>query len=561
MRNNSLFIILQKMRIPFLVIIITYTIAIIGLILIQGVDADGNPYKMSIFDAFYFISYTATTIGFGETPFPFTYPQRIWVTFSIYLTVLGWFYGIGSLVSLLQDQLFIQEMQKSKFLRQIKNLNEKFIIVLGYNQITKKIIIKALEQGVRSVVIEKNKLRINDLILENFTPTVPALNSETYSVKVLEAAGIRKKNCKAIVSLFEDDALNLKITLMAKSLNKNVKIAVKSTTKNHTENLKDLDAQIIVNPFSIISYEINMALIAPNLFKIEKWLYKLGHLNASLPIFPKGLYIICGYGRMGKKIFEKLNDNNIEAKLIEINKNKNLELTKNEMSHLVFGDADDKELLLNIGIKDAVAIVAATDDDTTNLSILATAKKLNPLIITIVRENDLADDFLFKNANIDHIFTPSKIVVNKVTNALINPLSDIFLKQIIQKDNIWASEFIGRLVKEIDHNPLLLEVEIGEIFSPEIYKYLLDKDKLCLNIFATSLYNYKQKNNVVPLLLQRENDIILTPSWETEIKISDKLLLACDANAKNDIEYICQNNYEFYYALTGKEKRTIFKRN
>ena len=58
------------MRIPFLVIIITYTIAIIGLILIQGVDADGNPYKMSIFDAFYFISYTATTIGFGETPFP-----------------------------------------------------------------------------------------------------------------------------------------------------------------------------------------------------------------------------------------------------------------------------------------------------------------------------------------------------------------------------------------------------------------------------------------------------------------------------------------------------------
>lgn len=46
--------------------------------------------------------------------------------------------------------------------------------------------------------------------------------------------------------------------------------------------------------------------------------------------------------------------------------------------------------------------------------------------MTIVRENDLADDFLFKNANIDHIFTPSKIVVNKVTNALVNPRSDIF---------------------------------------------------------------------------------------------------------------------------------------
>jgi hypothetical protein len=79
------------MRTPFLVIIITYTIAITGLIIIDGVDSNGNPYSMSIFDAFYFITYTATTIGFGETPYEFTYAQRIWVTFSIYLTVLVYY--------------------------------------------------------------------------------------------------------------------------------------------------------------------------------------------------------------------------------------------------------------------------------------------------------------------------------------------------------------------------------------------------------------------------------------------------------------------------------------
>ncbi|MBY0540329.1 MAG: potassium transporter TrkA, partial [Campylobacterales bacterium] len=61
------------------------------------------------------------------------------------------------------------------------------------------------------------------------------------------------------------------------------------------------------------------------------------------------------------------------------------------------------------------------------------------------------------------------------------------------------------------------------------------------------------------LLLQRENDIILLPLWENDLKIGDKILLACDSNAKNDIEYICQNIYEFYYAITGKEKRTILK--
>jgi Trk K+ transport system NAD-binding subunit len=533
----------------------------LGFLLIPGMDSNGNTYHMTIFDAFYFISYTATTIGFGELPYAFTYPQRMWVSISIYLTVLGWFYSIGSLLALFRDSLFIQELEKAKFLRQIKNLNEKFIVVLGYNQVTRKIITKALNQGLRTVVIEKDRIKINNLILENFTPTVPVLFSESYSVKVLEAAGIKKRNCKAIVSLLEDDALNLKITLIAKTLNKNIKVAVKSTTTNHTENLKDLNAEVVINPFSIISSEINMALSAPNLFKLEKWLYGIDDLNATLPIFPKGLYIICGYGRMGRKIFEKLTDTNVEVKLIELHKNKDRKFTPDEMSHLVFGNADDKELLLDIGIKEAVAIVAATDDDTTNLSILATAKKLNHSIVTIVRENDILDDFLFKNANINHIFTPSKILVNKVTNALVNPLSDKFLKMIIKKDNEWASKLVSRLLKEIDAKPLLLEVEINESSSPQIFKHLQLNKTAYLSLLGISLHNKEHKNNIVPLLLQRENDIILTPEWENDIKIGDKILLACDSHAKDDIEYICQNIYEFYYATTGKEKRTIFKRN
>ena len=561
MKNNSLFIILQKMRKPFLVILLTYTIAMIGFLIIPGIDPSGNVYHMTIFDAFYFISYTATTIGFGELPYPFTYTQRIWVTFSTYLTVLGWFYSIGSLLTLLQDQLFLQEIEKTKFLRQIKNLNEKFIVVLGYNQITRKIITKALNQGLRTVVITKDKMEMNHLILENFTPMVPVLFSESYSVKVLEAAGLNKRNCRAIVSLLEDDALNLKITLIAKTLNKNIKVAVKSTTTNHTENLKDLNAEVVINPFSIISSEINMALSAPNLFKLEKWLYGIDDLNATLPVFPKGLYIICGYGRMGRKIFEKLTDTNVEVKLIELDKNKDRKFTPDEISHLVFGNADDKELLLDVGIKDAVAIVAATEDDTTNLSILATAKKLNPDIVTIVRENDVLDDFLFKNANINHIFTPSKILVNKVTNALVNPLSDKFLKLIIKKDNDWASKLVSRLLKDIDSKPLLLEIEINEIVAPEIFKYLKSDEIAYLSLLGISLHNKEQKNNIVPLLLQRENDIILTPEWENDIKIGDKILFACDSHAKDDIEYICQNAYEFYYAITGKEKQTIFKRN
>ncbi len=196
MKNSSLFIVLQRMRKPVLVLIITYTIAIIGLLIIDGVDNEGKPYQMTIFDAFYFVTYTATTIGFGETPYTFTYAQRMWVSASIYITVLGWFYAVGTLVSLLQDKLFIREIKRTKFKKQVSSIKEKFIIILGYNQITNEIVNRAIEQGIRAVIIEKDETKANEAILENYTPTVPVLVADAHSAWAIEHAGIKSNIVK-----------------------------------------------------------------------------------------------------------------------------------------------------------------------------------------------------------------------------------------------------------------------------------------------------------------------------------------------------------------------------
>lgn len=560
MKNSSLFIVLHRMRQPFLVIIITYTIAIIGLLIIDGVDDQGNIYKMSIFDAFYFVTYTATTIGFGESPYEFTYAQKLWVTFSIYLTVLGWFYGIGTLITLLQDKLFLREIEKAKFKRQIKSIREKFIIVLGYNQVTSEIINRSREQGIRTVVIEKDELKANDLILESFTPTVPVLVTDSFNVTALEEAGLKSFYCRGLVSIFEDDSLNLRIALTSKLINPYVKLAVKSTTPNHTENLKDLDVEIIANPFSIISTEINMALTSPSLLKLEKWIYKIDDLNTNLPSFPQGKYIICGYGRMGEHIHTQLKENGIQAEFIETNRTKVESFHANEFMHITYGNADDKDMLLSVGIEDAVAIISSTNDDTTNLSILATAKKLNPDIMTIARENEMDDLSIFESAKIDHIFMPSRILINKITNALISPLSDDFIRLLYTKNDEWAALLIKDLIQNIDVNPLLYELKISKKYAPEVFNALKEKKEVKLDIFSTSLYNKEQDNNVIALLLKRDDEFILLPSADTILEEDDEILFACDENAKNDIEYISLNVYEFHYAYTGEEKKIIFLR-
>ncbi len=560
MNSSSLWIVLQRMRIPIVVIVVAYTIAMIGLLLIEGVDSNGNPYQMTIFDTFYFVTYTATTIGFGESPYPFTYSQKLWVSATIYLVVLGWFYSIGTLINLLKDKHLLQELQKGKFKRKVASIKQRYIIILGYNYTTHEIIKKSLLANIRVVIIEKDKYKVEKLLLESFTPYVPVLQGDAYDPKALELAGIKSHLCKAVVTLFEDDALNLRIALTSKLLNPYITIAAKSTTSNHTENLYDLGVEIVENPFNIIASQIQMALTAPNLLKIENWIHGLGKLDESLQKLPNGKYIICGYGRMGHSIYEVLTRNNIDTTFVEIDKSKFLSLSDTEQSHIMMGDGDDKNMLQNAGIADAIGIIAGTNDDTVNLSILATAKKLNPEIITMARENEIDDFSIFNQAKIDYVFMPSKILIYKTTNALINPLADKFVQLVEQQNEKWACALVKDLIQTINSNPKLYELFINEKTTPQISDVLEDT-KLELSILKTSLRNQKQSNNMLLLLLIRDNgEQILLPSWNEVIEKNDKILLAGDENAYDDMEYICQNMYEFHYALTGQEKLKFRRR-
>ncbi len=549
MKNSSLWLILQRMRTPFLVIIVTYTVSIIGLLLIDGVDAEGKPYQLTIFDAFYFISYTATTIGFGETPYTFTYPQRIWVSMSIFFTVTGWFYSIGSLIALLQDKLFLQEFQKATFVRNVGLLKERFIIILGYNTITSEIIKKANEYALRSVVIEKDATKRDALLLENFIPTVYCLNADAHYVDALEMAGIKSPYCKAIVSLFEDDALNLRIALTAKALNPTMTMAIKSTTKNHTENLIDVGVQIIENPFEIIANHIHMAINTPNTLRLARWMYGLCHLYDPLLTLPRGKYIVCGYGRMGKSIYEVLKQNNFESVFAEIDSTKRRQLNSDERKLIHIGDGDDRDLLKSLGIESCVGIIAGTNDDTTNLSILATARKLNPTIITIARENELEDFSIFQSSRIDVVFIPAKVLITKTVHAIINPAFDLFTKQI----KTLSEEKVIHLTKELlalDLHPLLFTCKIDETSAPMIATH---KEPLTLRLLKTSLNNRSLENNLIALMLVRHKEVVMLPSWDTVLEKNDLFLLAGDANAQEHLEYIALNRYEFHYALHGEE--------
>ncbi len=104
--TEVIFLVMRRMRVPLIVVVTTFSFCTAGMLFMPGTDADGNPYRLNIFDAFYQMTITLTTVGYSEVPHAFSYPQRMWLSMSIYLVVISWAFAIGVFFSVINDSAF-----------------------------------------------------------------------------------------------------------------------------------------------------------------------------------------------------------------------------------------------------------------------------------------------------------------------------------------------------------------------------------------------------------------------------------------------------------------------
>ncbi len=552
MESNASWIIIRRLRIPLIIIIVTFAISILGMMIMPGVDDEGNVYHLNFFDAFYFVSYMASTIGFGESPYDFTYPQKLWVSFSIYLTVIGWFYGIGTVVALIQDKVLAEEIARSKFIREVQNLQEPFILIFGYNNVTKNLIQRLSGIPRRMVVIDKSEAKIEALDLENYHPRIPAFHGNLLDVSILEMAGVRSPMCVSVVTLFENEYKNTKIAMMCKHLNPKVPLIVRSNTLQNSEYLYNIGIEHIENPFKVISNRLYLALTAPHLWMLEMWVH--GHplrINKKEKI-PQGKFVIYGYGRMGMALEDGLKKAGVEYVFVDASE---MFLTQKKTEQ-IFSETALEESLLSAGIEDATVIIAGTRDDMVNLAVIMLARKHNKNIYTIARENSLAELSVFNAANIDRNYVLEEIITNKTYNYLAMPLANLFIKQLGKRDEKWGKDIVDRIVSKLGRKPHLCEMSITSKQAFALYKELQKSGEIPLKVLKRSRKDFRKNNSVLFLLIKRNDELFLLPEDDFLLKAGDEMLIVCNKKSEVDLAYILNNYYELYYVMHGEEKIT-----
>jgi len=545
-----IWIIIRRLRLPILIIIITFSIAILGMVLIPGMDNQGRVYHLTIFDAFYFVSYMASTIGFGESPYSFTYPQKLWVSFSIYISVIGWFYGIGAIISLVQDKILALEIARARFIRSINNFKEPFILVFGYNITTKKLIEKLNQEDRRMVVVDKDQNKIEALALENYNPYVPGFIADALDTKILEIAGVKSPECQSVIVAFENDNKNATIAMKCRYLNKNISFYIRSSYAKNSLYLQSLGFQHIENPFTVISKRFELALRAPHVWLLESWIYGESLKNQTKESIPAGEIIIYGYGRMGKALEEGLKKTDRSYIFVDSQEI----FDDDRVNHDIYVNEIIEQELLNAGLKKASVIIATSRDDMVNLSVIATAKKYNPKIYTIARENDLKDLEMFHAVQVDRNYVLEYIITNKIYINIALPLASIFLEHIYRKEDSWGKKLLERIFSKIGDSPDLYEVEISKRETLALFNILKKTEKIKLNILKRSRQNYKKNNALLFLMIKRGDKNIILPNDNFEVKIGDKLLVACEEESKVEFMYILENFYDLFYVMHGYEK-------
>ena len=541
-------VVLQLMRGPILVLLCVYAIGITGMTLMPGVDAAGNPSHMNLFHSFYFFTYSATTTGFGEIPHPFTDQQRLWATVCLYMGVVAWLYAISSIIRLALHPELLRALAERRFARSVKSISEPFFILCGFGD-TGSLLARGLsDNSIAAAVLDADSERIKALRLRDYRVNMPGLCADASIPRHLLNAGVKHRQCKAIVILTGRDEIHLKIAVMTRFLNPRLRIFCRDTDAEHRELLATVGDVTLVSPFEIFAHQLDAAVYTPLLRAWEDWLVgdtsvDLGHPQRP----PRGNWVLCGYGRMGRALHETLNVHGVEFSIIDT------------ADHLAEGEGIrilghvNRKSLTDAKLAEAVGLVAGTDNDEENLRILLSARAVNPDAFLIVRQNRHENEMAFNAAAANLIMQPSLVLARHILLFLLMPSLGRLLRYLHSRGIDRVEDLVQQSRERLPAGMPLLWSEILTDISCVVPGCRNKVHEVSLADLMRNPADRQSQLDAIALVVTRSTQDFMLPDSDFKVQTGD-VVLFCGSRLARHLLYATVNNpYTLHFLVTGEE--------
>jgi voltage-gated potassium channel len=534
----AIFLVMRRMRTPIIVLIVVFSVSVVGLTVIPGQHADGSTRPLSFFDAFYVMSYTATTIGFGELPDPFTTAQRAWVTVAIFGGVVGWAYALGSLLALLQDRSFRRALDTQRFRRQVARMPEPFEIVVGFGAAGRRVVRELDGRARRLVVVDRAQDRVDALELEALHSDVPALAADGGLPTTLRLAGLGHPRCAGVLALTDDDRTNLAVVQSVHLLAPGVPVLARSAGPETTRRMRAFGRPTVVNPYDAFGDRLRLAVRAPVTAQLVDWL--ISPVGAGLPprrMPPQeGTWIVVGADREVGEVLADLQEAGLPTHVLDPHGARPIAPEDDAFAQLVSG---------------AAGLVAGTESDTLNVSYVEAARRIHPGVFVVVRQKDEANTALLAALQPDLVLVPSEVVAREVLQRLASPDLWAYLLEVTGRGDGWARPLLERLRACCgEASPAVWTIEVVPAQCGALCA-VVDSGDVRLARLLASPWEREVPLPAIVLMITRGDQRLVDPEDDAPVRTGDRLLLVGTPAAHNALAVTVTDPDALGYVLSG----------
>lgn len=218
-------------------------------------------------------------------------------------------------------------------------------------------------------------------------------------------------------------------------------------------------------------------------------------------------YIVCGAGRVGRRIIKSLKAQKISYVVLEKDEKRVLEQIE-DGEHVLVGDATSEEMLRRAGVERARGLASCLADDAANVYVVLTARGMNDKLHIVARAVEEEAEPKLIRAGASRVVAPTIIGSQTMARALLKPAIADFMDSIvaesldlgfeevtISSNSIYAGKKLKdtNIRSELDSVIVAIRRKNGEmIFHPSGTVEILEGDLLIIIGRGESLQKLSQ---------------------------------------------------------------------
>ena len=207
----------------------------------------------SFIDALYMTMLTLTAVGFTEVH-PLDTEGKLFTITLIVLGVTVVVLALSLVARAIEEGGLGERGRRRRMAKRISHMSDH-AIVCGFGRVGRTVVEELERDGVPYLVIDKNEDRERELLDDASAYFI----GDATRREDLEAAGIHR--ARAIISAVDDDAENIFITMVARSVSEKIWIVARAEQEESVERLRTAGASRVFSPFVTAGREMAYAAI------------------------------------------------------------------------------------------------------------------------------------------------------------------------------------------------------------------------------------------------------------------------------------------------------------